>query len=263
MIDGFVDIHCHLTPGIDDGAKTEADALVMARMVVAEGAATVIATPHQLGNFRHNTGDEIRRRVQALQELLNVNRIPLVVLPGADVRIEADMPALLASGEVLSLGDLRKHVLLELPHELYFPLEPVLAELRKLGMTGILSHPERNRGILQRPDLLPPLVDAGCLMQVTTGSLTGSFGPDSQRLAEQMVSWGQVHFLATDGHGPRSRRPLFRTAFDRAAELAGEQAAIAMCRENPRLVAEGGNVKPGLVEVSSPKRRGWFWKRAS
>ncbi len=262
MSTGWVDIHCHLTPGIDDGAKDEADALAMARLAVAEGTATVICTPHQLGNYRQNEGADIRGRVQALQELLNANAVSLVVLPGADVRIEDDMPQLLDTSEVLTLGDHGKHVLLELPHEIYFPLEPVLDALAKRGMVGVLSHPERNLGVMRKPQLVEPLVERGCLMQVTTGSLTGSFGPDCQQIAERIVAQGLVHFLATDAHGPKSRRPLFREAFERAAQLAGESAAIAMCRDNPRLVAEGKAVACGPIAVN-PSRQGWkFWKRA-
>jgi protein-tyrosine phosphatase len=259
---GWVDIHCHLVPGIDDGARDEADALAMARLAVAEGTATVICTPHQLGNYRHNQGNNILRRVQALQELLNTHQIPLVVLPGADVRIEGDMTQLLGSGEVLTLGDHGRHVLLELPHDIYLPLEPVLEVLRNQGITGILSHPERNRGLLRQPRLIEPLVEAGCLMQVTTGSLTGSFGPECQQLAESMVARGRVHFLATDAHGSNRRRPLFRAAVARAIELAGESAAMAMCRDNPRLVAIGREVTTGPLQVDSPRRRWNFWKRA-
>lgn len=262
MTTGWVDIHCHLLPGIDDGAKDEVAALAMARMAVDQGTATVIATPHQLGNFRVNRGEAIRAQVNELQQTLNTNAIPLVVLPGADVRIEDDMIALIAEGDVLTLGDHGKHVLLELPHEIYFPLEPVLSELRRQGIAGVLSHPERNRGLLRQPELLEPLVDAGCLMQVTTGSLTGSFGPESQRLAERMVAKGLVHFLATDAHGPKSRRPLFHEAYERTCQLAGEAAAVAMCRENPRLVAEGRQVTAGRMEVERPKRDWRFWKRA-
>lgn len=263
MSQGWVDIHCHLVPGIDDGAKDEAETLAMARMAVADGTETVICTPHQLGANRHNHGDEIRRRVQALQELLNEHRIPLVVLPGADVRIEDDMPQLLASGEVLTLADRRRHVLLELPHEIYLPLEPVLEALKKHNLVGILSHPERNRGIMRTPEIIEPLVDAGCLMQVTCGSLAGSFGPECQEIAERFVSRGLVHFLATDGHGPKSRRPLFSQAAQRATQLVGEEATLKMCRDNPRLVAAGRDVAPGPIAIAPPKR-GWrFWKRAS
>ncbi len=72
--------------------------------------------------------------------------------------------------------DLQRHVLLELPHELYFPLETLLGQLESRGMQGILSHPERNQGLLTRPELISQLVDNGCLMQVTAGSLMGTFG---------------------------------------------------------------------------------------
>lgn len=262
MSQGWVDIHCHLVPGIDDGAQDDAELLAMARIAVVEGVDTVIATPHQLGGFRHNRGDEIRKRVQAVQELLNANRIPLVVLPGADVRIEDKMARLLESGEVLTLGDHGKHVLLELPHEFYSPLEPVLEKLDSLGMVGILSHPERNRGILRQPELVAPLVEAGCLMQVTCGSLAGSFGAECQRVAERFVSQGLVHFLATDAHGSKARRPLFGPAVARAMELVGEQATYLMCRENPRLVALGRDVAAGPIAVAPQKRAWQFWRTA-
>lgn len=264
MSSGFVDIHCHMVPGIDDGARDQADSLAMALLAVEEGIDTVVVTPHQLGNFSHNKGDEIRVRAVELQELLTANGVPLTILPGGDVRIDAGMVGQIVSGEVMSLADHKKHVLLELPHELYMPLEPVLAELSQRGMVGILSHPERNQGILQQPSLIEPLVEAGCLMQVTCGSLLGSFGPKSQALAESMCRKGVVHFLATDAHGPKSRRPKMQDAFARAVELAGEQAAELWCRHNPRCVAEGKPVTPGAVPVAAPRRSGWgFWKRAA
>src|SRR4051812_40707285 len=130
----LVDIHCHLLPEIDDGAKSCEESLAMARMAARDGIGTIVVTPHQLGNYRHNRGEAIREQTAQLQELLSANQIPLRVLPGADVRIEADMLSLLRSGEVLTLADRGRHVLLELPHELYMPLEPVLAELHGARM---------------------------------------------------------------------------------------------------------------------------------
>jgi protein-tyrosine phosphatase len=254
MHDSFVDIHCHLLPGIDDGSPDEAPSLEMARMAVADGMRTVIVTPHQLGNFAHNRGEQIRQLTARLQQLLDANNIPLEILPGADVRIEDQMVSLLASGDVLTLGDHGRHVLLELPHELYFPLEGVLRELSRHGFTGILSHPERNHGLLSDPDVLPALVDAGCLMQVTAGSLAGTFGPHSQQLADWMLSQGLVHFVATDAHGVRSRRPLMRRAFERVTSLANEETAAILCSTNPALVAQGKTVPAGRRPVA---RRGW------
>ena len=95
---GFVDIHCHLLPGIDDGAKSWDESLAMARMAVADGIETIVVTPHQLGGFAQNHGDAIRQRTEELAEMLAEHEIPLAVLPGADVRIEAGMIGLVRAG---------------------------------------------------------------------------------------------------------------------------------------------------------------------
>ena len=261
MTISFVDIHCHLLPGIDDGAKDWDESLAMARLAVEDGTATIIATPHQLGSFSANGGDAIRRLVAELQQRLDAARIPLKVLPGADVRIEPELVERLTRGEVLTLGDHRRHVLLELPHELYLPLEPLLEQLSRRKITGILSHPERNQGILRQPEVLAPLVEAGCLLQTTAGSLCGSFGPVCQQFCEWLLAEGMVHFVATDAHGVRSRRPLMQRAFNRVVELCGEATAIDLCSGNPGQVAAGQPVAAGRREVRR-QRRGWGLRRS-
>jgi protein-tyrosine phosphatase len=258
----FVDIHCHLLPGIDDGAQSVADSLAMARMAVDDGIRTIICTPHQLGNFGHNCGEDIRRRVLELQTELTKAGLPLQVVAGADVRIEPGMVERLQTGSVLTLGDQCRHVLLELPHELYLPLEPVLAELARAKMVGVLSHPERNEGILRNPNVLPPLVDAGCLMQITAGSLCGTMGPQCREMSEWMLAEGLVHFVATDAHSPKSRRPLLRRAFERVAELTNAEMATVLCHANPISVVEGRTVRAGRHQLIRPKRR-WFASRAT
>jgi len=185
------------------------------------------------------------------------------VLPGADVRVEPDMIRLAQNGEVVTLADRGRHVLLELPHELYLPLDRLLPQLERAGLVGILSHPERNEGIRAKPGVLEPLVDAGCLLQLTAGSLTGTFGRQVQHFSEALIERGLVHFVATDAHGATARRPLMRRAFERVAELAGVEAACEVCCRNPACVAEGRDVAPGRR-----RRRSWSlsrlfsWRRA-
>jgi protein-tyrosine phosphatase len=264
LYEPFVDIHCHLVPDIDDGAKTWEESLAMARMAVDDGIGTIVVTPHQLGAYGHNTGDVVRARTRQLQQFLDDHDVDLRVLPGGDVRIEVEMIAKLRTGEVMTLADRRKHVLLELPHELYFPLEPVLDDLASLGMVGILSHPERNQGILKNRDVVEPLVDRGCLMQITAGSLMGTFGPHCQQFSEWMLEHGLVHFLATDAHSPKSRRPLMRRAFEKVAELVDEPSAVEFCCRNPDAVAMGKDVKAGRRAVKKKSQwRGWFGKKAA
>ncbi len=240
----FVDIHCHLLPKIDDGSAGWDETLAMARLAVDDGISSIIATPHQLGSHGQNHGDAIRAETARLQQFLRQHDVPLRVLPGADVRIEPEMIAKLQSGEVLTLADRRRHVLLELPHDLYLPLEGVLSDLHAIGMVGILSHPERNLGVLGNRRLLRPLVEAGCLLQVTAGAVVGTFGPEVQKLAQWLIQQRLVHFIATDAHGAKSRRPLIRRAFDRVARLIGESAAVDLCCRNPAVVADGKAVAP-------------------
>jgi protein-tyrosine phosphatase len=256
--ESFVDIHCHLLPGLDDGAATAEEALAMAEMAVADGVGTIIATTHQLGNFAKNSGAMIRAAATRFQQLLDQRRIPLRVLPGADVRIEPDLVRKIRSGEVLTLGDRRRHVLLELPHDVYVPLDRLLTELKSAGLVGILSHPERNRGILNQPGVLRPLVEHGCLLQVTGASLTGTFGESIQMFSESLLEQGLVHFVSTDAHGTKGRPPVLGAAFERVAELVGRETAIDLCCRHPAAVAGGGNVAAGFRKPKKSAWAGWF-----
>ena len=219
----------------------------MARMAVAEGMTTVVCTPHQAGAFSDNRGSAIRSAVDALRNELAREGIPLEILPGGDVRIESELVKDLISGEILSLGDHRRHVLLELPHELYFPLEGLHAELMAEGITGILSHPERNRGIIKNPDVMWDVIEAGGLLQITAASLTGSFGLSCQEIAELAVDEGLIHFIASDAHDTEHRPFGMREAYDTICDMGGEKLADLVCCENPSRVFEGDDVKGGIV----------------
>jgi len=247
-----------MLPSIDDGSHDMEESLAMARMAVNDGFATVVTTPHQLGNYGHNQGDDIRAGVDRLQRCIDGERIPLRVLPGGDVRIEDGMIEGLGSGQVLSLGDHRRHVLLELPHELYMPLEGLLDQLAAERMVGILSHPERNQGILRRPDVMGPLVDRGCLMQVTAGSLTGLFGSNIKRFSNKLLSQGLVHFVATDAHDLQRRPPLMQPAFEHIAGFIDEDTALDLCCRNPAKVVSGEGVSAGRRKVRRRGLAAWF-----
>jgi protein-tyrosine phosphatase len=259
----FVDIHCHLIPGIDDGARSWAESLQMARIAYEEGTRVIIATPHQLGAFDHIRGDRIRLAAQKLHDFCAQQDVAIDILPGADVRVESEMIHGLRRRDIVTLGDHGKHLLLELPHEMYVPLQACLDQLANERIVGILSHPERNQGLLRQPKIVGSLVEQGCLMQVTAGSLVGMFGTKCQVMAENLIRDGLVHFLATDAHGAQARRPLMRRAYLRVVEIAGEPMARELCCRNPALVAQGEQVPREVTK--SPKRGArWIpWRRAA
>ena len=163
---------------------------------------------------------------------------------------------------MLTLADRKKYVLLELPHELYFSLAPLLEQLQGISMTGILTHPERNQGLIKQPELIESLVQEGCLMQITAGSLMGTFGPIAHDFSQWMLSEGLVHFVASDAHGVKSRRPLMRRAHDRVAKLIDKEMADIVCCRNPSWAIEGREIPPGRLR--EPQRRGvldWLLNR--
>jgi protein-tyrosine phosphatase len=253
----FVDIHCHLLPAVDDGAKHLEESLAMARMAIADGIQAIVVTPHQLGSSPLR-GDVIRRHTAELQRHLRANDLPLEIHPGADVRVEPGLVRQIEQGNVVTLADRHKHVLLELPHELFLPLEQLIKELKTIGLAGILSHPERNLGLIAEVKPLYTIVEQGGLLQITAGSLLGAFGLKVQQFAEHLLSEGLVHFVATDAHGTKSRRPLLRAAFDRVAQLTDRATALDLCSHNPARVVSGLEVAGGRRSVSRGWWRSWF-----
>lgn len=250
----FADIHCHVLPGIDDGAADTAQALAMVQAAAADGTTTLIATPHQLGSNAHVTAESIRAGCAALQAEVDAAGIAVEILPGADVRIEPELPSLVRQGTVVTLADRGRHILLELPHETYFPIDSLLATLGRRGVVGILSHPERNRGIIREPELMRDVAAAGGLLQITAASLLGGFGSSARRIAEAAIRDRLVHFVASDAHDT-SRRPIgLAEAFHAVATLTDDDYAGLVCSINPRRVALGESIEVER-QVGRPGRK--------
>ncbi len=238
----FVDIHCHILPGLDDGPSTWEESLQMAEFAVSQGVVTLVATPHQLGAFSQNSADIIRETWKEFKDKLNEENIPLQVECGADIRIEPELPAKVARGEILPLGPAGRYVLVEPPPDVAIPLGWVVDALKPLGLTPILTHPER-AGLLSRQlDLLRHWVAKGGLIQLTGGSLMGAFGLEVQARAERLLYEGLVHVVASDAHGIFRRRPLWQRFYERLKELVGSQGADLLCRQNPRRIIHGQKI---------------------
>jgi protein-tyrosine phosphatase len=241
-----VDIHCHCLPGVDDGPATLDDAVALCRALVADGITTAIATPHQLGRYdRRNSGPEVRAAVEKLREALARLGVPLAVLPGADVRVDERLPALLDAGHVLTLGDTGKYVLLELPHETYIDPLPLIRLLVARGIRPLVSHPERHEHVSKRPQLVVPWLKHGALLQVTSGSLVGDFGSSAERCAWELMNSAAVAFVASDAHGAVKRPPRMSAAIDLIGRRLGKAVAARVCVENPARV------------LGTVVRRGW------
>lgn len=248
----LVDIHCHLVPEMDDGARNWHEAALMARLAAADGIRTIVATPRQLGVYSHNQGAQIRERVRQLAEWLRADGIELELVVGAYVYCEDGLAEGIRDGEVVTIGDHGQHVLLELPPAPFPILDGVLDTLDEAGIVAIIAQPERH-GMLQRhPRHIERLVERGCLLQIGADSLVGTFGYKARGLAEWMLRERYAHFVASDAHGAISRRPLLRQAFEYVADLTDPDTADDLLCRHPAAVVAGRQVSPTRI---APHRR--------
>jgi protein-tyrosine phosphatase len=238
----MIDLHCHILPGIDDGAASLDISLEMARIAVAEGITTTACTPHIYPNVYENTGEAIRRDVQCLSRQLDEAGIPLALSTGAEIHIVHGLVPGLRSGRMLTLNDSR-YVLLEPSYRaIPFGFAQIIFEMLTTGYVPIIAHPERLTWVDEQH--YPWLVDAvaeGAWVQVTAGSLSGRFGQRARMLAENLLSDGLVHLIATDAHDAGFRRPLLGEGRRSAERYVGSDEAARLVIDRPRAVLENAD----------------------
>jgi len=239
-----IDLHCHILPALDDGARDLDDALGMARQAQADGIAAVCATPH----LRHDHAVEIPSlpgRVAALQEDLDARGITVRILPGGELAQTAADELGDAELRAITLGGAGGWVLLEPAPG---PIDAqLLASVRRLAARGqrcVIAHPERHAG----PDFeahLAALAAAGCLIQWTAAF---AVAPDARDYLLGLARRGLVHLLGSDAHSSRAGRPV---------ALAGAFAALrdALDADAVRWIAEAAPA--AIVRGDAPPPAPW------
>ena len=230
----MIDLHCHILPGIDDGATDLSVSIAMAQAFVADGVSVVACTPHILPGLYLNSGPQIRKATAQLQGALEQQSIPLKLVSGADNHITPSFVAELRAGHLLSLADSR-YVLVEPPHHVAPPrLEDLFFELLLAGYVPVLTHPERLTWINSHYEVIQHLAKAGVWMQLTAGSLTGAFGRNARYWSERMLDEGLAHILATDAHDMNRRPPNLSEGREFASRRVGEEEAEHLVLARPR-----------------------------
>jgi protein-tyrosine phosphatase len=246
----MIDLHCHILPGIDDGAGDWTVSIEMAKLYVADGVTAVACTPHILPGLYHNSGPQIRDATAALQQALDREGVPLDLVTGADVHMVPDFVAGLRAGRLLSLADSR-YVLVEPPHHVAPPkLEQFFFDLVAAGYVPILTHPERLSWIESQYSAIQRLVRGGVWMQVTAASLAGAFGRTAQYWANRMLDEGCVHILATDAHDTKRRPPCLSAGRELAKKRVGIREAEHLVVTRPLGIVN--NLSPGDLPVPGP-----------
>jgi len=248
----YVDLHCHILPGLDDGPKSMASSLKLARQAVNDGVKTILATPHHLDRRFVNHPEVVRKAVLDFQTALKRESISLKVFPGQEIRVNGQLMTNL--DDLLGISESQKYLLLELPFETVPGyLEELVFRLLCAGITPVIAHPERNRQIIAEPKILYNLVNMGVLAQVTATSLVGAFGKQVQRTAKEFVRCGLVQVVVSDAHALTNRHFAMTQAYQVLAAL--DVNYPEWFATNAKDLINGADISVEVIEMPRNKRK--------
>lgn len=193
------DMHSHILPGIDDGAKNIGDSILLAKRFKELGYKKLVATPHVMADYFRNTPEIIHSALDKLREGLLKNNIDLEVDAAAEYYLDETFENKIAKKEVLTFGP--NYLLFELsfinsPHNLY----NVIAKMQDAGYQPVLAHPERYPYFHNSIESYKIIRDRGCFLQLNTIALTGYYGKGAKQTAEELIDNYCIDFLGSDMH---------------------------------------------------------------
>ena len=225
----MVDLHCHILPGVDDGAKSWEMTLEMCRIAYADGIRHIIATPHANGRYVYERSRH-SESIALLRETVPFMQFSL----GCDLHLSHEnIQEALKHPERYAI-DGTPYLLVEFsdfqtPHQ----MTESLFRLHSAGFHTIVTHPERNPIMDEFPDLPERLFDMGSVLQITAGALCGFWGKRPKKTSEALLKKGLVSFIATDAHDPKHRVPVLSPARRAAAKIVGPAEAEFLVQGNP------------------------------
>jgi len=216
-------------------------------MAVEDGIQTIVCSPHALDGVHEVLPERSLPVLEALRTRLEEESIPIELVPGADVHLDARLFAPDFDLEPLTVGQAGRYLLIERPNEMPLEtLEEAIFKLRTRKVLPILTHPERYKDLQGKKgtNRLANLVRRGAVVQVTAGAFTGAFGRSNTRAVEAYLDRGLIHLVATDAHSTERRPPVLSEARERIARRTDAATAALLTCDNPRAVLAGEPLAP-------------------
>jgi len=237
----LVDLHSHILPGLDDGARTIDETIALAKQSVQEGVTHMVCTPHVHPSVFDNTESTIQEAFEAAVDAIHQHNIPLKMAYAAEVRLSIEIIEWIQAKSIPFLGSLdnKKVLLLELPHS-HIPAgtDNLVNWLTNQGIQPVIPHPERNREIMANYEKVRWLKNLGCLFQMTAGAVTGRFRKESEDIAWRMLEDDLVTYVASDLHNLHKRPNDMGTAYKKVKEVIGQTKAQMLFQNVPAHITQ-------------------------
>lgn len=232
----FVDIHCHILPGVDDGSQTPEETKAMLQKAWDEGIQIMVATPHYHKQRGKNDIELIKKQLLLTRKLAKEVHPKMQICLGMEIYYGEDVPELLKEGRVVSIRKSR-YILVEFSPGDEF--QYILNAVRKLQMSGhtvIIAHIERYNCLRKDISNVEYLREMGAYLQVNTGSITGSYGRSVKKFLREVLKAHLVQLVGTDAHGSERRTPKMQEAYKEVVKRCGEEYADQIFGQNTKKV---------------------------
>lgn len=238
MTQGFIDIHTHILPGVDDGAANWQQTEKMIQLQKEQGVTDIIATPHFDVESNRQKPEQIRQLVSEANELASKVAPGIRLYSGEEVLYTPGILELYRQGEILTLADSRYLLLEFFPRSSYREIEKAVREFVGEGVIPVIAHVERYHHLMQQYDRMNELIKMGALFQMNSRSMLGSFFDKRKKMCHKLAQNGFVHFLGSDCHNEEERPPSMYKSYEVLRKLSGEQEAAGMVCENAKCILE-------------------------
>lgn len=237
----IIDIHSHILPGLDDGAKDMDEAIEMLKIATEEGIGGIVVTPHYEVGAKAEQFEKYREVYEALETHISTYKLPIKLYSGNEVYYSESIVELLQSGEVRTINQTR-YVLVEFSVNVgYQTMERALNNLLYSGYWPIIAHAERY-AVLRDLKKAVTLVKSGVYIQVNATAIIGKEGWNTKRFCRKLMNRGLVHFVATDAHRRDRRRPVIKKCLEYIEKKYGKACREQISEKNPLKVLKGERI---------------------
>ena len=207
-LNGFIDMHNHLLPGIDDGAKTTEESITLIKEFGQFGVTNFIATPHIMDNYYPNSLETINKSLAELKNKLAYENISgISIAAAAEHMIDSNFEFLLENKQVVPMN--RNYLLVEMSYlQASINFDSAIQKIAKERYFPILAHPERYVYLHSKFRKYKKYKNQGILFQLNLLSLSSYYGKEVQQTANKLLSQGLLDFVASDVHNIRQLHSL-------------------------------------------------------
>lgn len=257
----MIDIHSHILPGVDDGAVSVEEALIMAEMAVKSGVKVMAVTPHsnQPGAFKNYESRELRDVYWRLKEAIKAEKIPLQLVRGMEIFATSELPKRIEKKQLISLNSSQYYLIEFAFNASPYYIEDRIMDVLNLGKVPVIAHPERYYCVQDDPNQLYHWRRLGALAQMNKGSVFGRFGTRTEKAAEIILKHCLVNCIASDAHGADMRTTEMEEIKIFLDRHFSEDAGKLLLHINPSCILKNKPLPKRAMPMPIEQKKRWIW----